>query len=197
MALPDVLSTLRLFGLHISGGKRGARGSSAVQSSGSRGICQGYHEHTGCCTTHAHCTGFTTFPEWLTVLFSFCLPYSQKSSLLLETAAAMTGTPIQLPGGCRTFFPGRVITCRNIRNGQSSGSPNLVVLSLWKWKWAMLFRDSKSAAFNFFCPQSPAPMFHWIRDIGGHIQGYSIYLRASCSWHCPILSWACWHCQSP
>lgn len=184
---------LRLFVLYIGGGKSGTRGSSAVQSSESPGIHQGYHEHAGCCTTHAHCVGFTAFPKWLTVLFSFCLPSSQKNSLLLRTTAAMTGTSNQLPVRWGAFSPS---PAENIRNGPISGSPNLV-LSLWKWKWAMLLRETKSAIFNFFCPQPPASTIHWMRDIGGHIPGCSIHLRASCTWHCPIPSWACWHCRPP
>lgn len=62
------------------------------------------------------------------------------------------------------FSPGRGIPCRNIRNGKISGSPKLV-FSLWEWKWAKLFRDSKSDIFKSFCPQSPASMIPWIRDV--------------------------------
>lgn len=91
-----------------------------------QGICQGFHNHAGCCTTRAHCAGFTTFPESLTVLLSFCLSHSLKSSLLLKTTAAMTGTPIQLLMRWARLLTGRVITCRNIRNGQINVSPYLV-----------------------------------------------------------------------
>lgn len=98
--------------------------------------------------------------------------------------------PVQLPVKWGIFSPGRVITCRDIRNGQISGSSNLVLKSseVEMGNVIMLFRDSKSAEFSFFCPKYPALTIHCIKDIGGCIPSCTIHLWASNSWRCPIPS---------